>query len=98
MQLFLAASSCCALAALCTTLITASSLAQFELLGATLASLMVVGGAAYLYRWQCRQLNECEARLSAVGENSHDAIIGKTPDGIVTSWNHGAELMFGYGA
>jgi PAS domain S-box-containing protein len=38
------------------------------------------------------------AALAAIVSGSDDAIVGKTLDGIVTSWNAGAERVFGYSA
>jgi diguanylate cyclase (GGDEF)-like protein/PAS domain S-box-containing protein len=36
------------------------------------------------------------ARLGAAAESSEDAIVISSPDGLVTDWNHGAELLYGY--
>jgi PAS domain S-box-containing protein len=44
------------------------------------------------------QLNEARSRLSTIVDSSEDAIIGKTIEGKITSWNKGAEKVFGWSA
>ncbi|WP_116472944.1 PAS domain-containing hybrid sensor histidine kinase/response regulator [Zobellella maritima] len=55
-------------------------------------------GIVNISRWNRRQVLAEQARLAAIVENSSDGIVGKTLDGVVTSWNRGAEQIFGYPA
>ncbi|MFC4069709.1 hybrid sensor histidine kinase/response regulator [Actinoplanes subglobosus] len=69
-------------------------------------------GAIYVDPWGQWRLDEADAReraardladahqatLATIVEDSADAIIGLTPDGIINAWNGGAERIFGWTA
>lgn len=45
-----------------------------------------------------KRAEEATARLASIVQSSEDAIVTRLPDGAITSWNPGAERLYGYTA
>ncbi|SMC20356.1 PAS domain S-box-containing protein [Andreprevotia lacus DSM 23236] len=72
---------------------------DYLLVGA-LISLLASGLMGGLAAAQVRKrvIGEGQARLAAIVESSNDAIVGFTAQGEITSWNGGAQRLFGFTA
>ncbi len=77
--------------------------ARLEMLNVTLEQrvqerTMDLQATAQAERAAREALEESEARLRAVSQMAHDAIISADSTGAIIQWNYGAEQMFGYAA
>jgi two-component system CheB/CheR fusion protein len=78
---------------------------SLSLQSADVARLMIFMVISLLAASLARQRSQAEVRadqtmeqMAAIVESSEDAIYSATPDGKLTSWNHGAEELYGYRA
>ena len=65
-----------------------------SLAGITIALTLLAWYAPY--RWSRQQIQAMHNRFEAIVQGSSDSIVSKTVRGIVTTWNRGAQQIFGY--
>ena len=72
-----------------------SDAVYLTLLAAMILAVLMILSAALRFRTAAQRAN---AELAAIVANAEDAIVGRSLDGIITSWNKGAERVYGWKA
>jgi two-component system CheB/CheR fusion protein len=80
------------------TLSTPITELELQRLGVFILISVLVAGLARQRSRAETQADEIRQQLAAIVTSSEDAIISFTVDGIVTSWNQGAQMLYGYTA
>jgi len=57
---------------------------------------LLTAGLARKRKLAERQAGEAQQHMAAIVESSDDAILSTTSDGMITSWNPGAQMLYGY--
>jgi PAS domain S-box-containing protein len=80
--------------------LSAWELYKWRIIGAISIIVLQALGIAWLLftRAKRRQAEEAKNNLAAIVETSDDAILSNTLEGIIISWNAGAEKIYGYSA
>lgn len=86
------------LALRCITAGAQDHLAKQDIHEASLQRAVGYATARSLVTAERRRADALQAQLAAIVEGSRDAIVSCSVDGIITSWNHGAEQIFAYTA
>jgi PAS domain S-box-containing protein len=88
-------------ALVCPAVLTAGLLAGTTIdaaplvIGGAVIALLVIAGLAVLAR-QATAFHARAGEIASLVDATEDAVIGTTPDGLITSWNRGAELIYGW--
>jgi PAS domain S-box-containing protein len=59
---------------------------------------LFVAVTAVLLYFERKRADAESRQLAAIVASTEDAIVGASADGLITSWNHGAERLYGYSA